>query len=139
VDELLQHTRGDSSFLRESQISLDENWTELWALLEDREDEILRHRADLMIVTLFEDVAQLDSWFTEILRFAEEPVIQVGTSTIDTAKKRLDKYKVCVPNTLFLNLSFKLSIFSHLILSNQQEKSTTPFPSSWYRGRRKRA
>ena len=94
VEELLQLTRGDTNFLQESQVSLDENWTELWALLEDREEEILRHRADLMVVALFEDVADLDAWFTDILRFAEEPAIPVGTSSMESAKKRLEKYKV---------------------------------------------
>lgn len=96
VEELLQSTRGDTSFLRESQLSLDENWAELWALLEDREEELIRHRADLMVVSLFEEIAELDSWFSEALRIAEEPCVEIGSNSMDTARKRLEKFEVSV-------------------------------------------
>lgn len=94
VEELLELTRGDTSFLRESQLSLDENWTELWALLEDREEELIRHRADLIVVSLFEEVAELDSWFNEAMRIAGEPCVEIGNNSMDTAKKRLEKFEV---------------------------------------------
>lgn len=94
VEELLESTRGDTNFLRESQLSLDENWTELWALLEDREEELIRHRADLLVVSLFGELAELDAWFDESLRIAQEPCIEIGNNSMDSAKKRLAKFNV---------------------------------------------
>ena len=69
-----------------------------------------------MVVTLYEELADLDAWFTEAMRVAEESAIEVGNSTMDTARKRLEKFKVSLleikKELLCNNLIFPLSIQS---------------------------
>ena len=91
---LLETAKGKAEDLQESQSRLDDNWSELCALLEDREEELLKARADLLLVRCLDDIESLDVWFKDAVDNLESPVIVLSSATLEDAKELFGKYRV---------------------------------------------
>lgn len=87
-------THGNSEDLLESRSRLDNNWCELCALLEVREEELLGAQTDLLLVRCLEDVEQLETWFKRAGDIVEKPVLVLSSASFEDAKEQLRKYKV---------------------------------------------
>ena len=94
ASQLEEETRGNSEDLIESQSRLDENWSELCALLEDRENELLGAQTDLLLVRCLDDVEQLEEWFNGARDTLEKPVLVLSSASLEDAKEQLGKYRV---------------------------------------------
>jgi len=92
--QLEEAARGNSEDLLESQSRLDNNWCELYALLEDREEELLGAQTDLLLVRCLDDVEQLEAWFKGARDTMEKPVLVLSSASFEDAKEQLRKYKV---------------------------------------------
>ena len=92
--QLEQAAHGNSEDLLESQSRLDNNWSELCALLEDREEELLGAQTDLLLVRCLDDVEQLEVWFKGARDTMEKPVLVLSSASFEDAKEQLGKYKV---------------------------------------------
>lgn len=94
ASQLEEEAHGNSDDLLESQSRLDNNWCELCALLEDREEELLGVQTDLLMVRCLEDVEQLEAWFKRTRDTMERPVLVLSSDTFEHATEQLQKYKV---------------------------------------------
>ena len=94
ASQLEETTHGDAEDLIESQTRLDENWSELCALLEDRENELLGAQTDLLLVRCLDDVEQLEGWFNGARDTMETPVLVLNSASLEDAKEQLGKYRV---------------------------------------------
>ena len=94
ASQLEEAARGNSEDLLESQSRLDNNWCELCALLEDREEELLGAQTDLLLVRCLDDVEQLEAWFKGARDTMEKPVLVLSIASFEDAKEQLRKYKV---------------------------------------------
>lgn len=94
ASQLEQATRGNAEDLVESQARLDDNWTELCALLEDRENELLGAQTDLLLVRCLDDVEQLEAWFKGARDTMETPIMVLSSASFEDAKEQLGKYRV---------------------------------------------
>lgn len=94
ASQLEESTRGNAEDLIESQSRLDDNWTELCALLEDRENELLGAQTDLLLVRCIDDVEQLEAWFNGARDTMEKPVLVLSSASLEDAKEQLEKYRV---------------------------------------------
>ena len=96
ASQLEETTRGHAEDLIESQSRLNENWSELCALLEDRENELQGAQTDLLILKCQDDVEQLEAWFKSGLDTIEKPVLVLSSATFEDAKEQLGKYRVSI-------------------------------------------
>lgn len=94
ASQLEETTRGNAEDLIESQTRLDENWSELCALLEDREHELLGAQTDLLLVRCLDDVEQLEGWLKGAMDTVEKPILVLSSATFEDAKEQLGKYRV---------------------------------------------
>ena len=94
ASQLEESTHGNAEDLIESQARLDDNWTELCALLEDRENELLGAQTDLLLVRCIDDVEQLEAWFNSARDTMERPVLVLSSTSLEDAKEQLGKYRV---------------------------------------------
>lgn len=92
--QLEEMTHGNAEDLIESQARLDDNWTELCALLEDRENELLGAQTDLLLVRCIDDVEQLEAWFNAARDTMERPILVLSSASLEDAKEQLEKYRV---------------------------------------------
>lgn len=92
--QLEESTHGNAEDLTESQVRLDDNWTELCALLEDRENELLGAQTDLLLVRCIDDVEQLEAWLNSARDTMERPVLVLSSASLEDAKEQLGKYRV---------------------------------------------
>ena len=99
ASQLEQAAHGNSEDLLESRSRLDNNWCELCALLEDREEELLGAQTDLLLVRCLEDVEQLEAWFKRARDTVEKPVLVLSSASFEDAKEQLRKYQVTLPCT----------------------------------------
>lgn len=94
ASQLEKAANGNSEDILESQARLDDNWSELCALLEDREEDLLGAQTDLLLVRCLDDVDQLEEWFKNAMDTMEKPVLVLGSATFEKAKEQLGRYKV---------------------------------------------
>ena len=96
ASQLEEATRGHAEDLIESQSRLDENWSELCALLEDRESELQGAQTNLLLVECQDDVEQLEAWFKSALDTVEKPILVLSSATFEDAKEQFGKYRVSI-------------------------------------------
>ena len=94
ASQLEKGANGNAEDILESQARLDDNWSELCALLEDREEDLLGAQTDLLLVRCLDDVDQLEEWFKNAMDTMEKPVLVLGSATFGKAKEQLGRYKV---------------------------------------------
>ena len=94
ASQLEKAANGNAEDILESQARLDDNWSELCALLEDREEDLLGAQTDLLLVRCLDDVDQLEEWFNNAMDTMEKPVLVLGSATFEKAKEQLGRYKV---------------------------------------------
>lgn len=94
ASQLEKAANGNAEDILESQARLDDNWSELCALLEDREEDLLGAQTDLLLVRCLDDVDQLEEWFKNAMDTMEKPVLVLGSATFEKAKEKLGRYKV---------------------------------------------
>ena len=94
ASQLEKAANGNAEDILESQARLDDNWSELCALLEDREEDLLGAQTDLLLVRCLDDVDQLEEWFKNAMDTMEKPVLVLGIATFEKAKEQLGRYKV---------------------------------------------
>lgn len=92
--QLEESTHGNAEDLIESQARLDDNWSELCALLEDREHELLGAQTDLLLVRCIDDMGQLEEWFNGARDTMERPILVLSSASLEDAKEQLGKYRV---------------------------------------------
>ena len=94
ASQLKEATRGNAEDLIESQSRLDDNWSELCALLEDRENELLGAQTDLLLVRCLDDVEQLEAWFNGARDTMEKPILVLSSASLEDTKEQLGQYRV---------------------------------------------
>ena len=94
ASQLEKAANGNAEDILESQARLDDNWSELCALLEDREEDLLGAQTDLLLVRCLDDVDQLEEWFKNAMDTMVKPVLVLGSATFEKAKEQLGRYKV---------------------------------------------
>ena len=94
ASQLEKAANGNAEDILESQARLDDNWSELCALLEDREEDLLGAQTDLLLVQCLDDVDQLEEWFKSAMDTMEKPVLVLGSATFEKAKEQLVRYNV---------------------------------------------
>ena len=94
ASQLEKGANGNAEDILESQARLDDNWSELCALLEDREEDLLGAQTDLLLVRCLDDVEQLEEWFKSAMDTMEKPVLVLGSATFEKAKEQLGRYRV---------------------------------------------
>ena len=94
ASQLEKAANGNAEDILESQARLDDNWSELCALLEDREEDLLGAQTDLLLVRCLDDVDQLEEWFKNAMDTMEKPVLVLGSATFEKSKEQLGRYKV---------------------------------------------
>lgn len=94
ASQLEQEARGNSQDLQESQSTLDTNWCDLCALLEDREEELLGAQSDLLLARCIEDVERLEEWFERARNTVDKPVLVLSSESLEDAKEQMRKYNV---------------------------------------------